>query len=68
MNEAEQLVNVRIDQTRLEIENQMAEGKHCLKEKDYERAISLFKQAKEKIRWMPYHVVDLEEKQNKLIS
>ncbi|HPY74187.1 MAG: hypothetical protein KBC30_06365 [Planctomycetes bacterium] len=62
LNEAEQLVNVRIDQTRLEIENQMAEGKHCLKEKDYERAISLFKQAKEKIRWMPYHVVDLEGK------
>lgn len=62
LSEAEKIVNVKIEQTRMEAENRIAEGKQALAQKQYEQAIASFKQAKEILRWLPYHVVDLEGK------
>lgn len=62
LSEAEKIVNVKIEQTRMEAENRIAAGKQALAQKQYEQAIASFKQAKEILRWLPYHVVDLEGK------
>jgi len=66
LNEAENMIKVRMEQTRVEIEQQMKKGSQCLQNKQYDEAIDLLKRAKEKIRWMPYHSVDLEGKAKQL--
>lgn len=66
LNEAENMIKVRMEQTRVEIEQQMQKGSQCLQNKQYDEAIDLLKRAKEKIRWMPYHSVDLEGKAKQL--
>lgn len=66
MNEAVKMVKVKIEQTKIEIDNRIAKGKRLVKQKKYEEAISLFKQAKEILRWMPYHVTDLKGKAHQL--
>jgi len=66
LSEAEKMINVKIEQTRLEVENRIAVGKQALAQKQYEQAIASFKQAKEILRWLPYHVVDLEGKSRQM--
>lgn len=66
LSEAEKIVNVKVEQTRLEVDNRINNGKNLLAQKQYEPAIALFKQAKEILRWMPYHVADLEGKSRHL--
>jgi general secretion pathway protein D len=68
LNEAEDYVKVKIEQTRLEIDNRLAEGKRLYNEKKYKQAITLFKQAKEILRWMPYYARELEGKARQLDS
>ena len=66
MSEAEQTVMVKIEQAKVEIDNRIIKGKRLQKQKQYDQAIALFKQAKEILRWMPYHVIDLEGKARQL--
>ena len=62
MNDAVSMVKVKIEQTKVEIDNKIANGKRLLQQSKYDEAIASFKQAKEMLRWMPYHVADLEGK------
>ena len=66
MSEAEQAVLVKIEQAKVEIDNRIAKGKRLQRQKQYDQAIAFFKQAKEILRWMPYHVIDLEGKSRQL--
>ncbi len=66
MDEAVKMVQVKIEQTKLEVDNRIAEGKRLWKDKKYPESIAMFKQAKEILRWLPYHVADLEGKGRQL--
>lgn len=66
MTQSVQLVQVKIEQTKLEVDNQMAQGKRLMKEKKYAEAKNAFMRAKEILRWLPYHVADLEGKGRQL--
>ena len=68
LSEAEQLVKVKIEQTRIEIDNKLAEGKRLYDDKKYKQAITSFKQAKEILRWMPYYARELEGKARQIDS
>lgn len=66
MSQSVQLVQVKIEQTKLEVENQMAQGKRLMKDQKYEEAKNAFIRAKEILRWLPYHVADLDGKARQL--
>lgn len=56
------LARVKIEQTQMEIDNKIAQGKRLFKDKQYQQAMTALKQAKEILRWMPYHVRELDGK------
>ncbi len=65
-DETLKLKKVQIDQTNLEVDNRISQGKALMKEQKYSEAISIFKRAKDLLRWIPYHVPDLEGKGKQL--
>jgi len=66
MVEAENITKVKAEQSYAEINNRMSRGKRYAKEEEYDQALAMFKQAKELLRWMPYHVADIQGKSRQI--
>lgn len=62
LTEAEQTAVVKIEQAKLEIDNKLIKGKRLFNEGEYDKAIPYFKQAKEILKFMPYHSMDTNGK------
>ncbi|WP_372371251.1 hypothetical protein [Candidatus Uabimicrobium sp. HlEnr_7] len=62
LEEAESVANVKIEQARLEIDNKIIQGKRLFNDGEYGKAIPLFKQAKEILKFMPYYSMDTKGK------